>query len=110
VVAKIDQLTAVDQAIYASGVRRLVRELRQLERAVNAPVLCKGSLEALRNRTFYVRGLWEEAATTDKSRKVDENGRETGDCAGNGLGVGSLSCEVGVVYQRRLGEYLQSGL
>jgi hypothetical protein len=71
------------KALYAVGVRRLVRQLRELEREVNAPLLCKGSLEALHNKTAYVPGLWEE-------KEEEEEGNHHGDDNGdNGAGGGS---------------------
>ena len=62
-VAALDAITAVDAAVYRAAVLRVLCDIRALERATGARILCAPRLELLRNRTSYIRGLWAPMAS-----------------------------------------------
>ena len=59
---QLDSITAVDARVYRAAVSRLMCDARALERATGKRVLCARRLEALRNKTAYVPGLWDGSA------------------------------------------------
>ena len=57
-VADVDAITAVDARVYRAAVLRLLCDLRALEEATGARVLCAARLAKLRAATAYIPRLW----------------------------------------------------
>jgi hypothetical protein len=58
VLRRLDAITEVDAAVYRGAVLRLLCDLRALEEATGAPVLCADRLAALRASTSHIPRLW----------------------------------------------------
>ena len=56
---ELDRVVSVDLRVYRASVLRLLCDLRALERATGQRVICDERLDALRNLTSYVPGLWD---------------------------------------------------
>jgi hypothetical protein len=71
-IGELDEVTAVDARVYRAVVLRLLCDLRALERATGAAVICDARLEALRNKTRYVPGLWDGTAAASLAEEWAE--------------------------------------
>ena len=59
VLRELDAMTKVDARVYRAAVLRLLCDLRALERRTGKQLICMPRIEALRNKTRYVPGLWD---------------------------------------------------
>ena len=62
VLADVDAITAVDAKVYRAAVLRLLCDIRALEEAAGARVLCPARLAKLRAATSYIPRLWGRGA------------------------------------------------
>ena len=56
---ELDEVIDVDTRVYRAAVLRLLCDLRALERATGATLICEARLQGLRNKTSYIPGLWD---------------------------------------------------
>ena len=63
--AAIDAITALDQALYRAAVVRFLRDVRDVESRVGVRILCEARLELLRRTTRYIPGLWTSSRSDE---------------------------------------------
>ena len=71
VLADVDAITAVDAKVYRAAVLRLLCDIRALEEAAGARVLCPARLAKLRAATSYIPRLWGRGANASASARYD---------------------------------------